>query len=132
MFLASLTKRYLLLLLQRYTARSKKEKTITRGCISRYLQRHPEFQLKEGKLLDRSRAEACTQGNMQPWFEVYEDLIINEKDDIHLFFNLDETSVNVLNRVNKKIFERTESPIIPVLRKPSRFASITLVLCIAA
>ena len=88
--------------------------------------------MKKGKLLDCSRAEACTQGNLQPWFEVYEDLIRDEKYDVHLLFNLDETSVNVLDRVNKKILERTESPIIPVIRKPSRFASITLVICIAA
>ena len=88
--------------------------------------------MKKGKLLDCSRAEACTQGNLQPWFEVYENLISNEKYDVQLLFNLDETSVNVLDHVNKKILERTESPVIPTIRKPSRFASITLVLCIAA
>ena len=49
--------------------------------------------------------------------------------DSRLMFNLDETSVNIVDHYQSKLLEHSANPSVPILPKAERYASTTLVIC---
>ena len=52
--------------------------------------------------------------------------------DNRLIFNIDETSVNILDQCHSKLLERSDSSTVPIIPKAERYASTTLVISIAS
>ena len=112
--------------------RTEKEKSVSRGWVVHFVSRHPQFKLKKGRLLDNLRCSACTRKNLAPWFSVYTELMQSPTYDDRLIFNIDETSVNILDQCHSKLLERSDTTTVPIIPKAERYASTTLVISIAS
>lgn len=63
---------------------------------------------------------------------MYTSLMQSPNYDDRLIFNIDETSVNILDQCHSKLLERSDSSTVPIIPKAERYASTTLVISIAS
>ena len=119
-------------ILSRYYRRLPEEKKLSRGWVTRFLQRHPGLQFKRGVILDAKRIRACTKVNLRPWFLLLKELLDSQSYHPYLLFNLDETSINFTDKYKGKPIAESNSEQQPQIMQPLRSVTATLVICIAA
>ena len=119
------------IILSQYESRTVDEKSVSRGWVSHFLERHPSLQRKSTIIVDAARAAACTQLNLSPFYDQYYQFITDHKIKPELTFNLDETSINFSQRFKGKVITKENMPD-PIVVQADRVLSCTLVLCIPA
>jgi hypothetical protein len=85
---------YILLANWTPTSTDKKQPSVGRHWVSRFLKRYPEYTLKRQKVLDLERKRAVSYENLQNWFQLLQDVITSfgiDSDDIWNFDEKDHT-----------------------------------------
>lgn len=119
------------IILSQYESRTSDERSVSRGWVFHFLQRHPSLERKSTIIVDAARAAACTQLNLSPFYDQYIKVITDYNIKPELTFNLDETSLNFSQRFKGKVITQQNMPD-PIVMQADRVLSCTLVLCIPA
>ena len=119
------------IILSQYESRTSDEKSVSRGWVFHFLQRHPSLERKSTIIVDAARVAACTQLNLSPFYDQYIKVITDYNIKPELTFNLDETSLNFSQRFKGKVITQQNMPD-PIVMQADRVLSCTLVLCIPA
>ena len=131
MFLVSFSSGYVIFLQARHlAAQYSNQKEPTRGWVTGFIKRHPQFTLQKTIITENIRKEASTQQNLSPFYDLYRSIYDDPKYDRRLIFNADETSVNFSDAFQCKAVVRSSDGV-SISAGLEHTPSVTLLFCIA-